>query len=272
MNRITSIQQYKNIIAVAKQNNFKLSNCFFLAADINQKIVRNSLLFAYIQNGLLLFDDISDFYRCYYFLPVVGNPEKIQLDKNAVIEFPFNNTMTEKQILQVEKIKAMGFSLGRESGMMCSSPTAIVALNAEQKESICCLADDGDAEQILNLMNIVFDPLYSFLPSMQELCDDIKEGRVIVIRDGEKIAAALISGFEKKIAMIKQVAVNPAYRGKQFGKMLLQAYHSKYCGEASSFQHWVDLNNYTAINMYRKFDYEFNLRKANEYILRVKEK
>ena len=272
MDKISSIQQYKSIIAVTKQNEFKLSNCFFLAAEINRKITRGSLLFEYIKNGVLLFDDLTDFYRCYFFLPVADNPEKIQLDKNAVIEFPFNGSMNEKQLLQIEKVNAMGFSLGRESGMMCSSATAVVTSSAEPANGICCLADVRDAEQILNLMNIVFDPLYSFLPSMQELCDDIKEGRVIVIRDGEKIAAALISSFEKKIAMIKQVAVNPAYRGKQFGKVLLQAYHSKYCGEASLFQHWVDLNNYTAINMYRKFGYEFNLRKANEYILRVKEK
>ena len=39
---------------------------------------------------------------------VVGNPEKILIDKNAVIEFPFNNIMNEKQFLQIEKIKAMG--------------------------------------------------------------------------------------------------------------------------------------------------------------------
>lgn len=53
--------------------------------------------------------------------------------------------------------------------------------------------------------------------------------------------------------------------------MILKAYHDRYKTEVMSFNHWVDLNNIAAVNMYRSFGYEFNLRKANEYILITEE-
>ena len=94
----------------------------------------------------------------------------------------------------------------------------------------------------------------------------IGEGRVLVIRDGRDVAAALISGFEKRIASVQQVAVAPAYRGRGFGKAIMRAYHALYADRAASFQHWVDLNNAPAVDMYLGFGYGFTLRKANEYI------
>ena len=271
MDKLFSFQQYKDIITIAKQNGFKLSNCFFLPAEINRKINEGTLFFENIQNGLLLLEDLTDFYRCYYYLPVEGKPEKIQLNKDAVIELPFNVTLNEKQLLQIEKIEAMGFHLGRESGVMSSASDNIVVYDDVQINELCCHAYEQDATQILDLMNLNFNPLYSFLPTLQELCSAIKEENVFVIRDGERIVAALISGFEKKVATIHLVAVDSAYRGKSLGKVIVQAYHDNYKDKAIIFQHWVDLNNAAAVNMYCNFGYKFNLRKANEYILIVKE-
>lgn len=272
MDRILTLKQYKDILIEAKSNGFVLSNCFFLAAELNRKIGEGTFLFKPIQNGLLLLDDLGDFYRCYYFLSSKDEPGEIQLDKDAVIELPFNSTLNGKQLLQVDKIKTMGFCLGRESGMMWSDPKKIITCDYSQQDKICCLAEEKDAKQVLALMTSCFNPLYAFLPSMNELCSFVKEGRVLVIRDGMNIAAALISGFEKRIATIKHVAVDPDYRGKDYGKVLLNTYHNKYKDIATSFQHWVDLNNTVAVSMYRNFGYEFNLRKANEYIFIVKEK
>lgn len=267
MDKLISFQQYKDIITITKKKGFKLSNCFFLPDEINRKINKGTFFFENIQNGLLLLDDLTDFYRCYYYLPVEGNPEKIQLYKDAVIELPFNKSLNEKQLLQIEKISALGFHLGRESGVMSSAPVSIVVCDDGQMKELCCLADEQDAMQVLDLMKRCFNPLYSFLPTLQELCNTIKEEKVFVIRDGNKIVAALISGFEKKVATIHLVAVDSAYRGKSLGKVIVQAYHDKYKGKAVLFQQWVDLNNVAAVNMYRNFGYKFNLRKANEYIL-----
>lgn len=270
MHRITSLEQYKRIVDQAKENGCRLSNCFFLPEAIRQKIAKGTLLYENLEPGLLLLDNQTSFYRCYYFLSEHDKFRRLVLDKPAVIELPYTCELNHKQVLQVEKIESMGFRLGRKSGMMCSLPERITFDNKISND-ICSLADYQDVERIYDLLNFCFNPLYAFLPTLGELEASIRGSKVLVIRNGERIAASLISSIEKGIASIKQVAVNPSYRGQGYGKAILQAYHSRYINEALSFQHWVDMNNFVATSLYVKFGYEFNLRKANEYILTTEE-
>lgn len=267
MNKVLTHEQYKETIAQAKLDGYSLSNNFFLPAAIREKIAEASLSFHSIENGLLLLDDCGDFYRCYYYLSRQASPGMPRLDKPAVIELPFNGNLNDNQLLQISRIETMGFRLGRESAMM-SRPADDSACCSGGNYGICAYAMAQDAPQILHLLYLCFDPLYAFLPTLEQLLCSIAEGRVIVIRCGDKIAAALVSSFEKGIASIRQVAVNPEFRGKGYGKEILCAYHKKYLGEAASFQHWVDINNTPAVNMYQSAGYGFSHRKANEYILK----
>lgn len=268
MVKIQSLEQYKETVGQAKKEGCTLSNCFFLPAALSKKISEGTLYFRSLENGLLLLDDNVDFYRCYYFLPASGDPGRVELNKQSVIEFPFNGEMNGKQLLQLEKIQSLGFILGRESGLM-SAPADQILLPEETKDEYRCVDAIGeDIPQILELLNLSFNRLYAFLPDRDELEKYIQERRVLVIREGEKIAAVLISSFEKKVASINQVAVDPAYRGKKLGKTILRAYHSKYINEdAVLFQHWVDKNNAVAVCMYQNHGYKFGVRYANEYIL-----
>lgn len=267
MNKVLTYEQYKETIAQAKLDGYSLSNNFFLPAAIREKIAEASLSFHSIENGLLMLDDCGDFYRCYYYLSRRSSPGKLDFDKPAVIELPFNSSLNDNQLLQVSRIEAMGFRLGRESAMM-SCPADGSACCYGGDSGICTYAKAQDAPQILQLLYLCFDPLYAFLPTLEQLLCSIAEDRVIVIRDGDKIAAALVSSFEKGIASIRQVAVDPQLRGKGYGKDILCAYHKKYLGEAASFQHWVDINNTPAVNMYQSAGYSFSHRRANEYILK----
>ena len=128
------------------------------------------------------------------------------------------------------------------------------------------------AEEIYDLLYRTFDPRYAFLPSMPDLITAIREGMVFVISRENRVAAALISGVEKNIAGIQQVAVEKSAQGCGLGKTLLEAYHQKYAKQVTAFQHWVDLHNSPALKMYRSFGYTVGLRKANEYILSPKTK
>lgn len=267
MNKIKSPEQYKEIIGTAKANGYKLTNCFFMPAAIRQKTADGTLFYENTDGGLLLLDDIVDFYRCYYYLSESVEPKPVHLDKQAVIEFPFTGELNEKQLAQIEKIEAMGFHLGRESGMMTCQGDKIIKRTIQQSDFTVETASENDAQKVFDLITGTFNPLYSFLPKLSELHDIIAEGRVLAIHCGSDLAAALISSVEKKSAIINQVAVDPVYRGKGLGKLIVQAYHDKYMAEIPTFQHWVDLNNTPAVNMYKSFGYEFSLRKANEYIL-----
>ncbi len=265
MIKIETPEKFKEIISGFRKQGYKLSNCFFLPDTVKEKTTAGSLYFRQLTDGALILDDQGAFFRCYYYLPEEGEPEHICLDKDAVIEFPYNGEMNEKQLRQVGKIESLGFILGRKSGVMTAAPGEII--HGCGSESMVQYADAQDAMQISELLKENFNPLYAFLPGEEELEEMISALRVFIIRGNERIKAVLVSDFSKGTASIRQVAVAKQEREKGFGKLLLESYHNKYRPDAVMFQHWVDLDNKPAIHMYQSFGYRFSLRKANEYIL-----
>ena len=131
--KIESLAQYNQLIDRAEQQGFALTNCFFLPAAVQKKVEDGTLYGLEVGSGLLLLDDNGGFYRCYYYLSPQGKPDRLTLDKNAVIEFPFNGVMGERQRQQVSLIDRMGFRLGRESGMMSAAPTALIGHGQAQE-------------------------------------------------------------------------------------------------------------------------------------------
>lgn len=265
MDKVSSFEQYKRILAEARDRRWRFSNCYFLPAAAREKIGAGVLSVLRLDDGLLMLEDAGDFYRFHYFLPEEGDPVPPALDKPAVAEFPFAGTLREKQRREIGKLAAMGFRLGRESGQMEAAPEELA--NPPAPEGIAAVAGQGDAAGVAELLRDSFNPLYAFLPTDGELGDAVREGRVFVVRERGRVAGALVSSFEKEIASIRQVAVAPGGRGRGLGRALTAAYHGHYRGRARRFRHWVDLANAPAVAMYRAFRYDFTVRRANEYVL-----
>ena len=264
MESIVTFEQYKKLTSEARSLGYRNSNCYFLPVTVKEKIARKTLYFEWLNHGLLICDDCGSFYRCYYYLHEEARPKPLSLLKDAVIELPFNTELSRAQIAQIRQIEMLGFSLGRESGMMVADAGQLCA---EGDSSIVHDATQEDAEPVLSLITRSFNPLYAFLPDEDEIQAAIEEGRILVIHDGSNaVLAALHSGFNKGVATINQVAVAPQARGHGYGKLIVQAYHRKYAAQASRFQHWVDLHNEAAVAMYQQFGYRFSARRANEYI------
>lgn len=267
MNKIETIEQYREITAAAKQRNYRLTNCFFFPKDTERKIARGNLYVEEITDGFLLIEDEAGFWRCYYYFAPDATERVWKPDKDTVVEVPFSNAMNESQLLQVKQLEKLGFCLGRESGMMAvPAEKAVIPELDEDRRSLCRPAEECDAGQIGRMLREAFNPLYSFLPDESGLAEAIGSKRVFVVAEGADVCGALISSFEKNTASINQVVVDPAHRGKGYGDLLLDSYHRYYRSDAKQFQHWVDLNNVKAVSMYRKHGYEFTIRKANEYI------
>lgn len=268
MDRIVSLEHFNDLVLSAKSNGCKLSNCFFLPTVIERLIGNETLYYQDLANGLLILDDNQNFYRCYYYLSGNDQPERLALNKSAVMEFPFNGVLKDAQIQQIKLIEAMGFRLGRESGLMAASVEQLTDAHLDSGgHGVCRTPEEKDAGSILKMLNEAFNPLYAFLPSEAELTNAIHEKRVIAIYSGERIAAALISSVEKKAATVNQIVVDPDYRRRGLGRRLMSAYHDQYRHKVVSFRHWVDLNNKAAVNMYLGLGYGISLRKANEYIM-----
>ena len=217
----------------------------------------------------MLLEDEKTFYRCYFFLPYEYIPNPVKFDKPAVIEFPYQDQLTENQKKQIAQINGMGFYLGRESGLMSLPSSEVRHLDNCSLEYDITLADDGDLEPVMELLYKCFDPLYAFLPDTEELLFNISHSQVWVMKSKNEIKAVLNSKVEKNSAIISHIAVSPSCRGCGLGKLMVDTYHHCYADRVRTFQHWVDLNNKPAMNMYTCFGYQITLRRANEYVKKL---
>ena len=265
MDKPLTYEAWKQAQAEARARGWKLSNCFLMPAELRKKTEAGVLSLHRVENGLFLLEDCESFYRCYYCLSPTERPGALRLDREAVIEFPFSGELNPTQQLQIGLLQELGFILGRESGLMACAAADIRSLELDLSEVRGPQTDE--LPEIDALLRRSFDPRFAFLPTRDELAQAAADGMVFsVFREGRP-AAVLVSGLEKTVATVHQVAVDGAFRGKGLGKLLVEAYHRHYASLASAFRHWVDLHNAPALAMYRSFGYDFSLRKANEYVL-----
>lgn len=180
----------------------------------------------------------------------------------------YNETLFEKNIIQIEILKKMGFVLGRESSRMILPVTDDITAEISSDIRIAN-AEDIPACKELFLQN--FNPLFAFIPNDEEWESAIDQGGVFCIYDGDNLCGALFSQCNKSLAELRLLCVNPLYRRRGIAAKLVSAYHFTWKDQARQFAHWVDIKNENAISLYRQFGYDFDRRKANEYILNNKE-
>lgn len=262
LTRIEDYAAYKDAVAEAKKSGCKRTNCFFLPDQARTLIENGRLLMHRTDGALFLFEDAGSFYRLYYYM---DRPEfRLNPDKPVVTEFPFNRELTEEQRIQEEILLSIGFSLGRESAMMTADPSVVSPEKAA--DSRIQPAREQDAVQIMQLLTDNFDPLYAFIPTMEELCAKIAQGSVLVCLSGGDVAGVLNSSQTKRQAVIDHLAVRD--KGMGIGKALVQAFLAKYKESAGQYCHWVDIHNTPAVELYKRFGYSFGVKRANEYIIK----
>lgn len=263
MVKLTSFEQYREAVKRAKALPEVVSNCFLLPNRVKELIAQERLHLLESPAGCLLVQKESSFYRGYYYLSLEQEPPRPVLDQPAVIEYVFQNGLSPRQQEEIRRIEQMGFVLGRESGRMTLS--AAQAAREGAADRVRCAAA-GEEECIGQLFAATFNPLYSYLPDREELAGAIAEKRVYVVFSGESLCAALYAQREKQTAVIRLLAVSPAYRQQGLGRQLVQFYHASLADKVDAFTHWVDLHNTGAIRLYQGFGYAFDSRRANEYI------
>ena len=253
----------------ARLRGLTLSNCYLLPEVQKEKAAAGLLSLKEIENGLLLLEDCGSFYRCYYDLSPDALPGFPDLHREAVAELPYNGSPGDKQLLQIRRLLEMGFSLGRESAVMSCSRDALISHRLPDLH-VVHEALPSEISEILALLQNTFDPRFAYLPSREELCTALRDGRLLTVSKEGRLLAVLHAGLEGSAAMIRHLAVAEAYRGNGLGKCLVEAYHRKYVAQASVFRHWVDVKNAAAIALYRSFGYDFSIRKACEYVFTPK--
>ena len=260
--QINDYAAYKDAVTEAKSNGYKRTNCYFLPNQIMQLIEKGCLYMKKMEGILLIFEDVGTFYRCYYYM---GNPVgRLESDKQIVIEFPFNGTLTEEQRAQEKALLSMGFRLGCESALMYADP-AVVAPKGEIDPRVVP-ARPQDISQVRQMLLETFDEIYAFIPSEEELLAKAEKGEVLVCRNNDLVTGVVTVGQTKRQAMMHSLVVKD--RGAGLGRALVHAFMIKYRDTSNLFCHWVDIHNTPAVEYHKHFGYSFGLKRANEYIIK----
>ena len=265
MIKFQNYEQYKDWVRQAKKQPGILTNCFFLPEAVKERIRRGCLFGEELPDGRALFEKEEGFYRFYYFLDPDGAPAPLKSDLPVVAELACGEELNESQKEQIRILEKMGFTLGRESIRM-SLPAEKCVLREPSRE-VLRLSKNRTME-CRKLFERCFDPLYAYLPNEEEWQKAVETGSVFVIVEEDQIRAALFSERRNNTAEIRLVCAEAPFRGKGYASSLVCAYHKAWIGGVKRFFQWLDASNGDAAALYRSFGYEFDRRKAMEYIIR----
>ena len=265
---IVDYEECKKLINEARAKK-GISNCFFLPNQIQEFIKKGNLFYIKSSENLFFLEKENDFYRIYYFLvdSTVLTNNILALDLPVVIEYPYKNKLTEKQRNEIYLIEKLGLHLGRESARMCAKPNNLSIINNSVSDGLNIkYADIDETDIIEHNLNNTFDKIYAFLPNTNELKKIIEEKRILTAYYKNDLVGIINMEICKNTAWIRHIMVSKAYRGKGVGWILLNEYHKLFKDNVNEFMHWVDLDNKSAISMYKKAGYSFDGRMANEYV------
>lgn len=195
----------------------------------------------HFDGGCYLFQEKEKQINLYFFLekdakpvplPNFGKP--LVLEQVAAAKNPPNPT----------EWKEIGFAdyLQRKRLFLSAKKTVI-------EERAVSLAKEEEAEQILALMQRVFDPYTSALPTLEILRQDLREGRILAAREGERLLGFLRFERIKGSSFLWQIAVTEEGQGRGIGRGLVRdwLFQEK---DAAKFQLWVREDNPPALKMY----------------------
>lgn len=194
------------------------------AAKTTRELIGNRRLF-YIKKPdyLLIFCLYDECWKLYYIarentvlvmpeteLPIIAGQERLDTR-----QYPGFDALMERSAFTLKRIdvameRTLDDNLKRETYVREEYPPNITAE----------LAVPGDLLKIDKLLRSVYNPALDEIPDHSELCGSIRYSHVFVVRDHEKIAAAVIRIPSGSTAILQWIVVDPEYRDRKLSGLL----------------------------------------------------
>ncbi len=260
-------------------SNFRSKGCF-----VNNFYPNESEMTEWIENARLFTvsegDDahyivhkteIADF--IYFFVKDLTDlktelPKLQDILQARVIAFDYISKSDEERNLIKEICSSCGYELHTSLKRM----SVVLKDNSFEEEQEITFAINEDIDSLLKMFNSAFDPVSERIPTREQLKKYIGEKSVLVCKKQDKIAGFAVVEIQKKSMYLKHLLTNPSFRRQGVAEKLLNKafFLSKEC---IRFMLWVIDSNTPAINLYKKFGYDFEalsnftfVSKNNEYL------
>lgn len=125
-----------------------------------------------------------------------------------------------------------------------------------ENESEVAFAGYEDLDCLLGIFKSAFDPISERIPTRHQLKSYVEHRSVLICKKQNQIAGFAVIAIHKKMMYLKHLFTSPDFRRQGIAEKLLKKafFLSEGCVR---FMLWVIDTNIPAINLYKKFGYDF---------------
>lgn len=268
MRRIDSYEEYRKISEDYRKASM-YTNLFLFKAQIQDMIRAKKLFYMIQEENFFLFKKESGCYRMYYYITNNVVLKNLFVSDPIVVECIYRDEQELQKKKDILFLKRVGFVLGRRSCRMVlnSSDFPHKVFQGKVSKIVVSHAMKEDAERIFQMLWGIFDPLYAYLPLMDDLLEMIERKEILTAKDNGEVVGFLHYELMRGSIQIWHLAVDKKYRRMGVGSLLLNQYHYHFQKTAKFFMVWTDMVNVQARNLYQKAGYYMDNRFADEYVL-----
>lgn len=235
---------------------FRKNNKEIISNYISQDLSNKELTIFSDDNGLLIFayDKEYEVYKLYFMVDNFKTLDsllfQVNWNKNSSLEIIDKNEIDDTLKNLLEKYRFIQFTILQKMSFLTNGKNFI---ELENPIDYCNLLD---SENLKWIFSNKFNKYSENLPSLKEIEKAIESKSIIKIIDKEKIIGFLWLDKKKVLTELRYLFVDENYRGQKLSKRLMKQY-LYITRDVKKKQLWVLEDNEVAINLYKKFAYEF---------------
>lgn len=223
-----------------------VTNCFLDKQVLEREIEEGTLSVCENEGGVYIFRE-RDGYRIMYFYLSSRDVPLIEIPECTVCEIPFRER-DEGLKHVIERFEHLGFERRFYRVRLLKKVDEVPA---------AAVSDDtpatlGEAEKARDLIVAAFDKRTGCIPTVASFADDVKNGHVLVRRDGGNIIGLVHFEENGNFSDIRHVAVDASQRGRGIASSLVEAYTARHVGR---YRVWAREDNASARRVYEKNGY-----------------
>lgn len=221
-----------------------------------------------INNGLLIFayDEEYKVYKVYFMVDSLESLDNLltqaKWNKNSSLEIIDKNEPDKNLKNIFEKYGFIKFTSLQKMSFLSDEQNIL-----ESNENIT-YCDLLDIENLIEIFVNKFNKYSENLPSKNEIKKAIESKSIIKIIDKQKIIGFLWFDKKKVLTELRYLFIDENYRGQKLSKRLMEQYLYS-VKDVKKKQLWVLEDNKVAINLYKKFGYDFEKLKDTIFKIEV---
>ena len=249
-----------------------LTNNYLLTQDYKQYIEEQRLWFASEGDNAYFFLKKNGFFRLYYFLNEESNNFSLLIRIPVVLEILFRGdkrypeqevAFWQNSIFKKHLRRDCYFLKSSDAVDMVEQEMSVPGFTIKKATSV------KECKYTKQLIDAHLDEYTGDILSIEEIKHFASIGNVYIAYQNDSPCGILQSSLKNKVFWLDHIVVDKSYRGMGISKVLIDYYLQQgIIKECSKFQLWVISDNLPAVNLYKKYQFQY-LNKSTISMLKL---